>query len=203
LATLVALVVWRLRLNITRPHHAPLAWPQAALLGAVIVAGMAARAAADQQGWWRVHSPPGQVLVAQVNKYVPLERELALLAYDLPRTTARPGDQLPVTLYWQALAPQRPNLRVFIHVLGPDGQLVAQSDKENPADFPMSRWPTDHYVRDEHDLRLGHDVPPGEYHVVAGLWDGATGERMHTLNGAGQATTMDGVVLAEKLIVRP
>ncbi len=203
LVTLVALVVWRLRLTITRPRHEPLALKQAAWLGAVILVGMGVRAAADTQGWWRVHSPPGAVLVAQVNNHVPLENNVALLAFDLPRAPVRPGDKVPITLYWQALAPIKPNLRVFIHVLGPDGQLLAQSDKENPADFPTSRWPTDRYVRDEHALQLPGDIPPGEYRVVAGLWDGETGRRMHVLDAAGQVTAMDGVVLTETFSVRP
>jgi hypothetical protein len=128
---------------------------------------------------------------------------VALLGYDRPPATARPGARLPITLYWQALAPRRPNLRVFIHVLAPDGRLVAQSDKENPADYPMGRWPTDHYVRDEHDLVLGTEVPPGVYRIVAGLWDGDTGQRMRVLDGRGQPTAQDGVVLVEAFTVLP
>ena len=201
LATLVALVVWRLRLTITRPRHEPLELKQAVLLGAVVLAGMGVRAAADTQGWWRVHSPPGSVLVARVNHFVPLESNAALLAYDPPRATARPGDKVAITLYWQALAPIAANLRVFIHVLRPDGTLVAQSDKANPADFPTSRWPIDRYVRDEHVLALPGDMPPGEYRVVAGLWDGETGQRMHVLDGAGQVTEADGVMVMERFVV--
>ena len=203
LATLVALVVWRLRLSIIRPQHEPLAWRQAALLGAVAAVGVLVRVAADEQGWWRVESPPGTVQVAQVNQYVPLENAVVLLAYDLPRTTARPGDRLPITLYWQALEPARPDLRVFVHVLTPDGQLVAQSDKENPADYPMSRWPTDRYVRDEHDLLLAGELAPGTYRLVTGLWDGASGERMRALDAAGQPTGLDGVVLTDTFTVAP
>jgi hypothetical protein len=143
------------------------------------------------------------VLVARDQRYTPLENDVALLAYDLPRTSVRRGARLPVTLYWQALQPRRPNLRVFIHVLGPDGHLVAQSDKENPADFPMGRWPTDHYVRDEHDLLIGAGVPPGQYRVVTGLWDGQTGERMRVLGSDGTPTALDGVLLEENFTVLP
>lgn len=203
LAALVALAVWRLRLPVTRPRPEPLPWRHGLALGAVVVAGMGVRAAADQLGWWRVQSPPGTVLVAHANRYTPLENDVALLAFDLPRTTVRRGAKVPLVLYWQALAPRRPNLRVFIHVLAPDGTLVAQSDKANPADFPMGRWPTNLYVRDEHDLLLGPDVPPGDYRIVAGLWDGETGQRMRVLAANGAPTAADSVVLAEVFTVLP
>jgi hypothetical protein len=35
------------------------------------------------------------------------------------------------------------------------------------------------------------------------LWDGDTGERMHTLDSAGEPTALDGVVLAQPFVVRP
>jgi hypothetical protein len=202
-AALAGLAAWRLRLTITRPQHEPLPWRQAVLLGAVAVAGMALRLAADQLGWWRVQSPPGRVLVARTERFTPLENDVALLGFDLPRSTVRRGARLPVTLYWQALQPRRPNLRVFIHVLAADGQLVAQSDKENPADFPMGRWPTDHYVRDEHTLLVGTEVLPGVYRVVAGLWDGQTRQRMRVLGADGAPTAMDGVLLDDHFTVAP
>ena len=40
------------------------------------------------------------------------------------RTSAQPGDSGPMTLYWKALAPMKVNLRVFIHLIGPDGKVV-------------------------------------------------------------------------------
>jgi hypothetical protein len=95
------------------------------------------------------------------------------------------------------------NLRVFVHFIGPDGRLWGQSDKWNPADFPMVGWPLDQYVRDEHDALLRPDAPPGEYSVIAGLWDGDTGQRMRLLDAQGEPLPADGVVLTTSFVVRP
>jgi hypothetical protein len=88
-----------------------------------------------------------------------------------------------------------------VHLIGPDGQLWGQSDKWNPADYPTSRWPVDRYVRDEHSALLRSDAPPGQYQVVAGLWDGDTGQRMHPLDANGAPTANDGIILSSSFNV--
>jgi hypothetical protein len=81
--------------------------------------------------------------------------------------------------------------------------LWGQSDKWNPADFPTSRFPLDLYVRDEHEVALRPDAPPGEYRVVVGLWDADTGARMHVLDPNGAPTEADGILLPVSFTVRP
>jgi hypothetical protein len=200
---LAGLLVWRLRLPIERPQQQPLALGQAQIIAAVILGGMIFRTADDQAGWLRVQSTGHQALVATHQEFVPLQDDVALLGFDLPTNHASRGDSVPVTLYWKALAPMHVNLRVFIHLMGPDGQLWGQSDKWNPADFPTGRWPLDHYVRDEHDALLRLDAPPGKYQVIAGLWDGDTGLRMRQLDANGQPTGADGIVLTDSFNVWP
>ncbi|MGH2524422.1 MAG: hypothetical protein ACRDH2_18090, partial [Anaerolineales bacterium] len=121
---LLALVAWRVRLRpLTRPTAEALERLPALAFGLTVVLAMGVRLAADRAGWWRVHSDGNEVLVAQHAGFAPLENDIALLAYDLPRMAARPGSQIPVTLYWKALRPLRVDLRVFVHLIGPDGQL--------------------------------------------------------------------------------
>ena len=202
-AVLLAMGLWRMRLDITRPQHEALAWRPALALGVLLAAGLAVRLAAGQAGWWQVRSTGHNVLVADHQRYAPMENDIALLAYDLPRSTARSGQVVPVTLYWKALAPMKVNLRVFVHLLGPDGQLWGQSDKWNPADYPTGRWPLDLYVRDEHAAQLQPGAPPGTYTVVAGLWNGETGSRMRLLDANGNPLAQDGVVLSDSFVVSP
>jgi hypothetical protein len=202
-AALAALAVWRLRLSIVRPAPEALPRVPAIVLGALVVMGLGVRLAADRAGWWRVASTGNTVVVAQHQEFVPLDGNLALLGFDLPQTSAAAGQGVPVTLYWKAVAPVDRDWRVFIHFIGPDGQLWGQSDKWNPADFPTSRWPLDRYVRDEHTAQLQPDAPAGTYRVVTGLWDGGTGVRLRVLGADGLPTEVDGVVLSETFEVRP
>lgn len=200
--TLIGLTVWRARLSVTYPVVDVLSRNAALILTAVIGLGMLIRWADDRAGWFRVQSTGHEVLVADHPSFAALENNLALLAFDLPDTPARPGAKVPVTLYWKAQAPVTLNLRVFIHLIGPDGQLWGQSDKWNPADFPTSRFPLDRYVRDEHQAVLLPDAPPGLYTIVAGLWDGDTGVRMRVLDTVGNPTEADSVVLTTSLEVK-
>ena len=207
---LLGLAVWGPRWHAPAPvgqvanlsNRRMLAWPHALALGAVVLMAMAVRLAADRAGGWWVRSAGSDVLVAQYQQFTRLEDDVALLGFDLPVTSARPGDLVPVTLYWKAMAPPQHNLRVFVHFLGPDGNLWGQSDKWNPADFPMNGWPLDLYVRDEHDAPLQPDAPPGVYTVRAGLYD-ENGVRMHVLDANGVVTGADGVVLTTEFVVRP
>jgi len=200
---LAALAVWGLRLRVAPLPVEAWGWKEALAMGAVLVGLMVVRGWADQAGWWRVHSTGNEVLVAQHQHFAALEQGVALLAYDLPVAAARPGDKVPLKLYWKAQAPVRVNLRVFVHFMGLDRQLWGQSDKWNPADFPTSRFPLDLYVRDEHEVALRPDAPPGEYHVVVGLWDADTGARMHVLDPNGAPTEADGILLPVSFTVRP
>ncbi len=198
LAVLAGLVIWRLRLVITPPAHDRLPLrPATLVLAAVVLGGLGLREVAAGLDWWQVQSFGHEVLVAQRRRFAPLQNNVALLGYDLPQTSAEPGQIVPVTLYWKALAPVPVNLRVFVHFIGPDGQLWGQSDKWNPADFPTGRWPLDKYVRDEHAAQLRPDAPPGRYQVIAGLWDPATGERMQLLDDNGNPIGQDGVLLTD------
>ena len=111
--------------------------------------------------------------------------QIFLIGYDASTETAVPGDQITVTVYWQAHTKMDINFQSFVHQLRPDGSLAAQSDHLNPGEFPTRRWPLDKYVRDVHILQLPPDLPPGEYQVTAGLWVQTEGWRLPVLDASG------------------
>jgi hypothetical protein len=111
--------------------------------------------------------------------------QIALIGYDLDGGHLTAGDNLDLTLYWQALQPLDINYQVFVHLQAEDGTLVAQSDKLNPGDFPTGRWPVDRYVRDEHVLAIPAGLPPGVYRLSAGLWVVSEGWRLPLLDESG------------------
>ncbi len=84
-----------------------------------------------------------------------------------------------VTLIWRAEAETAVSYRVFLHLVGPDGAIVAQSDGE-PAQWqrPTTGWLPGEIIRDDHQLSLPADLPPGQYTLLAGLYDPLTGERL-------------------------
>ncbi len=52
---------------------------------------------------------------------------LVLLGYDAPVTSAKPGDLVPITLYWQALKPAERDYSIFVHLL--DESDIEAQDK--------------------------------------------------------------------------
>ena len=64
--------------------------------------------------------------------------------------------------------------------------MGAQSDKLNPGEFPTRRWPIDKYVRDDHQIVLPADLPPGQYEVAAGAWVQGDGWRLPLLDAQGK-----------------
>jgi hypothetical protein len=137
---------------------------------------------------------------AQQQVWADFGEQIALIGYDISTQTARPGEAVVMTLYWQAQRPLDINYQSFLHILSPDGVLVAQSDHLNPGDFPTRRWPTDKYVRDVHTFTLPADLPPGDYPIKTGLWVQTEGWRLPLLNASGQQ--IDDAYLLSNLPVR-
>lgn len=126
-----------------------------------------------------------EVIPAEHPIFADLGGQVALLAYDAPEV-ARPGQTIPITLYWKAEQPLAINYQVFVHLLWADGTIITQSDKLNPGEFPTEWWPTDKYVRDRHQLEIPADVPAGAYALSVGLWVQDEGWRLPVLGPAGQ-----------------
>lgn len=91
-----------------------------------------------------------------------------------------PLDQiLRLELLWQATEPVLADYKVFIHVLNPDGQVVAQRDSEPVAGIrPTTTWQPGELVTDRYGLWLPVDLPTGDYQLVTGLYHPETGQRV-------------------------
>jgi len=101
-----------------------------------------------------------------------------LLGYGLDRPTLAPGEDLALTLYWQALAPMDRNYTVFVHLVDAEGRIVAQADAQPVGGSrPTRGWQAGEYIEDRYVLRT-EGVPAGAYRIALGMYDGATGERL-------------------------
>lgn len=124
--------------------------------------------------------------LAATEQYVNFGDQIALLGYDLSDKEIQAGEKIELSLYWQALRQLDIDYQVFVHILDASGNLVAQSDKLNPGEFPTRRWPMDKYVPDSHILVMPDDLPPGEYKVMTGLWVQSDGWRLPVFDENGQ-----------------
>lgn len=95
---------------------------------------------------------------------IPLANQLQLTNYQLTQA----GNDLTLTLDWQALSQMTADYTIFVHLLGPDGRPVVQDDRQ-PLNglYPTSQWQVGELF--SHQVLL-ENVPAGEYNLVTGLY---------------------------------
>jgi hypothetical protein len=87
---------------------------------------------------------------------------------------------------------------VFVHVVGPDGRIQAQQDRVLLyADRPTSNWDEGQIAREDYELELAPDIPPGEYIIKVGIYYWETGERLPVWDENGQRVADDAVLLGQ------
>lgn len=116
-----------------------------------------------------------------------LANKVALVGYDVDKTTIKPGHTLKLTLYWKALGEMDLDYTVFTHLIDKETRIWGQKDSQ-PLDgyYPTSLWGKGEIVKDEYDLRVKSDTPSAEYQLEVGMYLLSTGERLSFLNKAGQ-----------------
>ena len=84
---------------------------------------------------------------------------------------ARGANALDVTLYWLALRDIGANYKAFVHLLGPDGAVIAQHDGDPVGGYtPTSRWRAGELIADRHRIPLPDGLSSGEYGLKAGMY---------------------------------
>ncbi|MBX6770598.1 MAG: glycosyltransferase family 39 protein [Chloroflexi bacterium] len=88
------------------------------------------------------------------------------------------ADRLEVLLLWRAVAPPPADYTVFVHLIGPNGHLAAQDDRQpRSGQFPTSTWESGDQVLDTHAIAL-RDISPGTYRLEVGLYTLPDGRRL-------------------------
>ncbi|MCD6288878.1 MAG: DUF2079 domain-containing protein, partial [Anaerolineae bacterium] len=103
---------------------------------------------------------------------------IELIGARVPESVS-PGETLWFDLLWRATGPISCSYTVFVHLLDGQGRLVAQRDAL-PAWFapaPTTKW-GDGPQPDAHRLDVPEDLSPGNYTLVIGLYNLATGQRL-------------------------
>lgn len=94
-------------------------------------------------------------------------------------TVRQEGQEVIVELVWRAERPLTESYHTFLHLLGPDGSLLAQSDGVPGGNRPTTGWLPGEYITDVRRLPL----PPDEgYTLQVGLYLPG-GERLQTAEG--------------------
>jgi hypothetical protein len=142
----------------------------------------------------RREPPPVEALDIEHPLPANLGGKVRLLGYNLTGAL-RPDNEVHLTLFWQALKAMEEDYTVFIHLTDLEGQLWGQKDNP-PVDgfYPTTTWEAGEIVRDQYDLGIAPDAPPGPYQIEVGIYLAETGERLPVL-------AEDGSVRGDKILL--
>jgi len=68
---------------------------------------------------------------------------------------------------------------VFTHLVDGEGNIWGQKDNP-PVDgfYPSTQWEPGEVIRDQYDLSISPETPPGRYQIETGMYLAETGERL-------------------------
>jgi hypothetical protein len=97
--------------------------------------------------------------------------QLSMIGYDVKPDRPVPGTEFVVNIHWQASAAMSEAYTSFLHLVGPDGRLIAQDDHELGRGFYRTIfWQLDEVIREKYTLALPQNAPVGEYVLRAGAY---------------------------------
>ncbi len=112
-------------------------------------------------------------------------RLVRLVGFDLDSRRAWPGGRVPVTLYWQALAPIPASYQVFTHLETSNGPAAQADGVPVCWSYPTDAWRPGQIIADQHAIPLPADIAPGVYPLEIGLYLPDTFARLDLLDAAG------------------
>jgi hypothetical protein len=124
--------------------------------------------------------PPLPTLAFQEPAGVSLGDAVQLLGFSASSGPIPPGDDLKVSLFWRALPglAAQDGLFAFVQLLDGQDQVAAAWEGPPVAWHPTSAWQPGELVRSQHVLRLPATLPDGQYRLIAGLFEPASGHRL-------------------------
>ncbi|MBI2845904.1 MAG: DolP-mannose mannosyltransferase [Chloroflexi bacterium] len=107
-----------------------------------------------------------------------------------------PGQDLKVSLFWQSLKPADRDYQIFLHLLDPQGNILAQGDSSPHNGFyPTTLWLLGEIIEDTHLIPLPSPLTPGKYRLRLGMYLLETGERLPAWGEDGQPLANNEIVI--------
>jgi hypothetical protein len=139
-----------------------------------------------------IYRAPAQAAHARAAGFGP---DIRLYGFD-QAGAARGGATLNNTLVWGTTAAPPKDYWLFAHLVGPGNQRYAQIDLP----CPTSQWAPGSFPTTELPIAIPASAPTGQYRLLIGLYDQASGQRLPpatTLPGALAPDDANAFVLAQ------
>lgn len=136
---------------------------------------------------WIYQAPPPVAVVRQAD----FGAQIGLRGFELGELhTGRP---LALRLFWEARGAAPADYLLFVHLIGADGQRYAQADlPPGGTAAPTSGWQAGRFFTTDLQLPLAQELPAGQYQLLIGLYDPASGQRVALGTGQAADPAIDG-----------
>ncbi len=119
---------------------------------------------------------------------------VTLAGYTLNHRRLAPGDELEVTLYWQARGPVTGDYTAFVHLL--DQAHAMHGGHDHVPAVPSTQWDDAGVITDTHRFAVAESAAPGVYQLEIGLYTRPGFDRL-------QVVEADGAEGADRLLLGP
>ncbi len=116
-----------------------------------------------------------------------------LKGYNLDKTTVKPGETLPLTLYWQATQSMAKNYLVFVQIIDlKDAHKAGQRDGQpNCGADPTTFWLPGDMIADRYTVPIEPNALSGDYTILVGMYTGDQRLAVHTADGQAQGNQIE------------
>jgi len=108
---------------------------------------------------------------------------ISLIGYQFDQRVLRPGDEMTVTLYWEARGPVAEVYSIFAHIL--DESLTMHGGQDVGPSPATVEWQAGVVVKSVHTFPVSPDAPLGLYRFEIGLYTQPGFHRLRLLDAAG------------------
>lgn len=130
-----------------------------------------------------IHPPAGDFR-PQADPPAVFGEGISLVGVDVPAQPVQPGQWLKFSMTWAVEAAPQTDYTVFTQLLGPDGRVWGQYDNlPGGGWYGMPAWLPNRPVTDHYAFQIQPDAPPGDYRLIAGLYQPDTLARLLVATG--------------------
>jgi 4-amino-4-deoxy-L-arabinose transferase-like glycosyltransferase len=107
-----------------------------------------------------------------------------LVGFTILPPTVRPGQPVTLTTHWRGSAGFNQEWVIFAQVVDEAGQIWGQRDQPpGNGSLPTTSWVPGEYLTDTRHINLRPETPPGQYHLLLGLYNPVNFQRVPLASG--------------------
>jgi hypothetical protein len=117
--------------------------------------------------------------------------QVRLIGYDVGQSLA-PELAMPVTLYWQPVAPLTRRYKYILRLVSEEGDMLATTETEPYSGFlPTTTWPVGRTIVEYTGVPVSAKVAPGKTRLTLQVYDAETLQKLPVTQSTGIETGRD------------